>query len=155
LPSASPEAATGIANPFIENHSEVRTMTDQVVATTEPARREAQAPETREEMRYRAPAVDIYEVENGLEVLVDLPGVDEQGVEIKVENGLLTIVGRAPATDEADYMEFRLCDFYRQFRLSQQVDQEKIGAELKHGVLRLRLPRAQAALPRQIPVNVN
>lgn len=55
---------------------------------------------------------------------------------------------------EATYKEFELVNFFRQFELSEEVDQEKISASLSHGVLRLSLPRAEKAKPREIPVQI-
>ena len=117
-----------------------------------PSRRE----ETREEERYITPPVDIFETKDGLTVVADLPGVDRSMLDVRVADGLLTIQGRtahvAPGTlVEAEY---RLLNFYRQFELPDEVDAEKIGAELKHGVLTLRLPKKEKAKPRKVEVSV-
>ncbi len=107
--------------------------------------------------RYVAPPVDIYETQAGLVVMADLPGVSKENLDVRVENGLLTIRGRthSAAPAEAIYREFELANFFRQFELSDKVDQDKITAELKHGVLTLNLPKAEAAKPRQIEVKVS
>jgi HSP20 family molecular chaperone IbpA len=117
-----------------------------------PSRRE----ETREEERYITPPVDIFETKDGLTVVADLPGVDRSLLDIRVADGLLTIQGRtahvAPGTlVEAEY---RLLNFYRQFELPDEVDAEQIGAELKHGVLTLRLPKKEKAKPRKVEVRI-
>lgn len=114
-------------------------------------------PTTREESRYQIPPVDIFESEGGLTVVVDLPGVSRESVEVRVDNGVLTIQGKnAPkATGMSVASEFALYDYFRQFQLSDQVDQEKISADLKCGVLTLRLPRMAKAQPRQIPIQVS
>ena len=132
-------------------------MTENAIATTDtniPA--DVKPPQTREETRFRVPPVDIYETSEGIEVLADLPGVPPDGVEVKVDNGILTISGRvAKPSESADiYREFTLLNYYRQFQLNDSVDTGRIDAELKHGVLRVRLPKAEAAKPRQIEVKV-
>jgi HSP20 family protein len=111
---------------------------------------------TRSQERYVTPAVDIYETVDGLVVKADLPGVAKDGLDLRVENNLLTIRGRAVhcAQGEMLYGEYQLADFFRQFELSDKVDQQKISAELKHGVLTLNLPKAEEAKPRKIEVRV-
>lgn len=111
---------------------------------------------TRSQERYVTPAVDIYETVDGLVVKADLPGVAKDGLDLRVENNLLTIRGRAVhcAQGEMLYGEYQLADFFRQFELSDKVDQQKISAELKHGVLTLNLPKAEEAKPRKIDVRV-
>lgn len=111
---------------------------------------------TRSPERYLAPPVDIYETPDGLVVMADLPGVAKDGVDVRVENGVLTLHGRASDVSPGDtiYREFELVNFYRQFELSDKVDQTKISADLKHGVLTLRLPKAEEAKPRRVEVKV-
>lgn len=126
--------------------------------TTVPQKTEGQVPETREEARTLTPPVDIFEVADGLAVVVDLPGVEKEGVDVRVENDVLTIEGKAgtPAIGgTALYTEFALANYFRQFQLSEQVDQEKIAAELKNGVLTIRLPKAESAKPKKIAVAVS
>ena len=124
--------------------------------TTVPEKREEQLPETREESRSLVPPVDIFEASDGLAVVVDLPGVEKDAVDVRVENDVLTISGKTSGEPHGDalYREFQLLNFYRQFQLSEQVDQEKIRAELKNGVLSIHLPKAEKAKPKQITVNV-
>ncbi|MBI5014974.1 MAG: Hsp20/alpha crystallin family protein [Deltaproteobacteria bacterium] len=109
---------------------------------------------TRQEERYAAPPVDIYETEEGLTVLADLPGVSPSGLSIHVERGILTIEGKIDAGSRGALLshEFDLTSFYRQFRVAETIDTEKIRATLKHGVLHLALPKLEKAKPRQIPV---
>lgn len=111
---------------------------------------------TRAQERYVQPPVDIYETPEGLVLLADMPGVGPNDLEIRLEENILTIQGRAQhAIDkEPIYREFELGNFFRQFELSDQVDQEKISARLRHGVLSMELPRAEKAKPKQIPVQV-
>lgn len=112
--------------------------------------------ETREEARTLTPPVDIFETPEGLGVVADLPGVTKDQVDIRVENGVLTIKGTAPQKEEAEpvYREFRLANYFRQFQLSEEVDQDKIQAEMRNGVLSISLPKKEAAKPRQIQVKV-
>jgi len=110
--------------------------------------------ETRSQERYITPPVDIYETTNGLVVTADLPGVAKEGLDLRVENNLLTIRGKATHAAPGDpvYQEYGLVNFFRQFELNERVDQSKISAELKHGVLTLTLPKAEEAKPRKIEV---
>lgn len=109
---------------------------------------------TRQEERYAVPPVDIYENEDALTVLADLPGVTSGGLSIDVENGILTIEGKAERTAGEDPLrrEFELTSFYRQFRISEKIDTGKISAALKDGVLTLTLPKVEKARPRKIPI---
>ena len=127
---------------------------------TVPAKREdSKLQETREETRFLCPAVDIYEREDKLVVVCDLPGVGKDGVSIDVDDGILTIKGKSIDREEdiskEVHREYMLEDYYRQFKLSEQVDQEKISAELKHGVLTVILPKAEKAKPRKIDIKVS
>jgi HSP20 family protein len=112
---------------------------------------------TRDETRYMAPPVDIYETADALTVVADLPGVDKDGVDIRVEDNVLTIKGKAAYNPPANitFGEFNLQGYYRQFQLSDEVDQSKISAESKNGVLTVRLPKAEKSKPRQIKVKLS
>lgn len=112
---------------------------------------------TRNPELYATPLVDIYETEDGLTVLADLPGVDKDGLRVNVENSILTIEGKVKPRDDRNYLlrEFEPVNFFRQFELPDMIHQEKIGAELKNGVLSLNLPKAEAAKPRQIQVKIS
>jgi HSP20 family protein len=109
---------------------------------------------TREETRYMVPPVDIYETDSSLAVIVDLPGVPKDDVDIRVDQGILTIKGKVKYDPPKDLIrsEFGLLDFFRQFQLSDEVDQAKISAESKNGVLTITLPKAEKAKPRQVKV---
>jgi HSP20 family protein len=111
---------------------------------------------TREESRYMVPPVDIFETDKVLYVIVDLPGVGKEDVDIRVDQGVLTIKGkvRYEVPKNAIRTEFGLLDFFRQFQLSDEVDQSKIAAESKNGVLTITLPKAEKAKPRQVKVRV-
>jgi len=111
---------------------------------------------TREESRYIVPPADIYETGDALTVVVDLPGVDKKDVDIRVEDNTLTIRGKAGYDPPKNLLreEFNLSGYFRQFLLSEEVDQGKIMAETKHGVLVIRLPKAEKTKPRQIQVKL-
>jgi HSP20 family protein len=111
---------------------------------------------TRDDTVYIAPPVDIFETDNALTVVVDLPGVDKDGVDIRAEDDILTIKGKANYSPPASILreEFSLQGYYRQFQLSDEVDQSKISAESKNGVLTITLPKAEKSKPKQIKVKV-
>jgi HSP20 family molecular chaperone IbpA len=113
--------------------------------------------ETRSQERYVTPPVDIYETAEGLVVKADLPGVAKDGLDVQVENNLLTIRAQASHAAPGDllYREYELAHFFRQFELTDRVDQQKISADLKNGVLTLSLPKAEEAKPRRIDVRLS
>lgn len=132
-------------------------MAEETVQDTRLATREETQPlATREAERFLRPAVDIHETDEGLTLVADLPGVDASGLEIQVEDGVLTLIGKPTAARDVPptYTEFALATYYRQFQLNEAIDQEKISAELKHGTLTLTLPKAERARPRRIDVKV-
>ena len=110
---------------------------------------------TRAQEQYVAPPVDIYETNDGLVVVADLPGVNKDGLSIEVKDDVLTLQGRTQHAipGRPVYQEFELLNFFRQFQLSDTVDVQKISAELKHGVLTLNLPKSERAKPRKIEVS--
>jgi HSP20 family protein len=105
------------------------------------------------------PAVDIFENENSITILADLPGVKPQDVEIDLRESVLTLTGRVTSPEsaqESDVLrEYRSGTFFRQFTLSDVIDQAKIDARLSDGVLRLELPKVEKARPRQIVVRTD
>lgn len=112
--------------------------------------------ETRAHERYITPPVDIFETKDGLTVIADVPGVEQSALDVRVADGLLTLLGQthhlAPGTPT--YREYELLNFYRQFELPEAVDADRISAQLKHGVLALHLPKKEKVKPRQIEVQV-
>jgi HSP20 family protein len=103
------------------------------------------------------PAVDIEEEENRFVLRADLPGVDEKDLEVRVHEGVLILGGKRTETREEQrgggvYRERSTGSFSRQFRLGPGVDDTKIEASYKNGVLTVVLPKQEAAKPRQIPV---
>lgn len=112
---------------------------------------------TRDQERHVPPPVDIYETPEGLVLWADMPGVDKENLEVRIENGVLTIAGRSAHTvpGEPIYREYDLASYFRQFELGDQIDTEKINAELKYGVLKLNLPRAEEHKPKKVEVKVS
>lgn len=104
--------------------------------------------------KYTTPAVDIYEQDGELTLVADMPGVELEKLKIDVDHELLTIEGETAivAAGEQLFSEFAPAGYYRQFRLPEHIDLEKIDARLSDGVLTLKLPKASAAIPRRIEV---
>ena len=131
-------------------------MPEKTVATStgKPARADREI--TRAQERYIQPPVDIYETPNGLVLLADLPGVEPNDLSVRLEDNILTIQAKPKHLINAEpiYREFELVNFFRQFELSDQVDQDKITARLHHGMLTLELAKAEKAKPRQITVQI-
>jgi HSP20 family protein len=124
--------------------------------TTVPANTEKTAPDTREDTRVLTPPVDIFETENGLVVVADLPGVEKDQIDVNVEKNVLTLKAKPKQqlTESITRQEYQLLPFFRQFQLSDAVDQSKISAEMKYGVLTIHLPKVAEQQPRKIAVNV-
>lgn len=102
------------------------------------------------------PQVDIFETEKELTLLADMPGVTKDDLKIDLDNNQLTIVGDVTPPEgsgEADvFREFQTGRYFRQFTISDAIDQSKIEATITNGVLRLALPKVEAAKPRKIAV---
>ena len=110
----------------------------------------------RSEQQYIRPAVDIYETDQGLTLVADIPGLDESSLEISVDKGILTIEGRAPAgTGEYLYHEFNMAGYWRQFQIPDTLDASKAKEEVRTGALNLHLPKVEAAKPRRIEISVH
>jgi HSP20 family molecular chaperone IbpA len=105
------------------------------------------------------PNADIFETENALTVVLEMAGVDRENINISVENGLLTVEGRIDFSKyeglQPLYSEYNIGPYRRSFRLSSRVDQEKISAELRDGVVTLVLPKAEEAKPHRIEVKTS
>ncbi|MEQ8820792.1 MAG: Hsp20/alpha crystallin family protein [Sumerlaeia bacterium] len=137
-------------------------MAENTVATIEETNGTAAAAESREVQtthepdRFATPPVDIYEDEHGLMVVADLPGASQDTIEVGVENDLLTIKASPVRGAEAEWQvrEFAPTGWFRQFTLSNKIDQTRIEANYKNGVLTVRLPLAEEVKPRQIAVKI-
>ncbi|MDE2148092.1 MAG: Hsp20/alpha crystallin family protein [Burkholderiales bacterium] len=110
-----------------------------------------------EEQRAVLPAVDVFEDASGITLLADMPGVPKEQLELKVEGDALRIEGVVQAATpeglEAVYAEVRVPRYRRSFTLSRELDTSRIEANLKDGVLTLRIPKQAHAQPRRITVN--
>lgn len=101
------------------------------------------------------PRCDIYERQDAIVVLADMPGVDEKGAEVRLEKNVLELIGRVNKRSERhryERCEYGEGDYYRNLRLSDGIDTERIEASMKNGVLRVVLPKSQKHRPRKIEV---
>ena len=101
-----------------------------------------------------APAVDVYENEDEILVHADMPGVVKENISVDIDNGTLSVSGvrKLAAKGHSTYEEFSDVEYVRSFSVPQTIDVERVEAELKNGVLRLHLPKSEAAKPRQIEI---
>lgn len=103
-----------------------------------------------------APATDIFERDDAVVVVCDVPGVDEKHLDITLEEGVLTILGYAdtsePQGHELVYRGYTPGVFRRAFTLGAEADPDKIRAKLCNGVLRIEIGKTEQAQPRKIPV---
>ena len=103
------------------------------------------------------PVTDIFETEQALTVVLEMPGVSKESVEVGVENDVLTITGRINSSKyeglQPLYTEYNIGNYSRSFQISSKIEQEGIKAELKDGVMTLVLPKAEKAMPRRISVS--
>ena len=105
---------------------------------------------------YHTPLIDIHEGSDGLILEADLPGTSEDRLSIQLEDNVLSLHAKvpspAPEGARSIHEEYRVADFYRSFILSDEVERGRIAAELKNGVLRLILPKAECAKTRRIEI---
>jgi HSP20 family molecular chaperone IbpA len=102
------------------------------------------------------PLVDILEDKDELILVADLPGASSDSIDINFEDGVLTVQGQVEPRYKSDHqfllVEYGLGDFYRTFRVSEQIDSSRIHATYADGVLTVHLPKVEAAKPRKIEV---
>ena len=107
-------------------------------------------------VRYFVPTADIFETEDALTVVMEVPGVNNEAVDISVENQVLKIEAKIDPSKydgmEPLYTEYNVGHFARSFTLSNKIDQQQISATLEDGVLTLTLKKAKEAVPRKISV---
>ena len=112
--------------------------------------------ETTVPVRYFVPTTDIFETEDGLAVVMEVPGVDREAINISVENDVLKVEAKIDPTQyegmEPLYTEYNVGHFARSFTLSNKIDRQQISAKLEDGILTLTLKKAQEAMPRKISV---
>ena len=107
--------------------------------------------------RVFVPVADIFETDQALTVILEMPAVNRNSVDVTVENDVLTIVGRVDFSNydglQPLYTEYNVGNYARSFQLSSKIEQDRISAELKDGVMMLVLPKAEKAKPRKINVS--
>jgi HSP20 family protein len=131
-------------------------MTSQSVQTT--PRQQPTAEGQRQQQHYVVPPVDVFENEASITLLADLPGVPREGLHVRVDGDSLLLEATAathgPENMELVYGEAQVPAYRRQFTLSRELDASRIEAQLRDGVLRLTIPKAEEARPRRIEVQV-
>lgn len=114
-----------------------------------------QAEKTRDEEDFIMPPVDILENDEGLVLVADMPGVEKENLSIDIEGDMLTIKGQVCKEflkGQFLMQEYEPHDYYRRFQILEGIDQEKAHADYTNGVLKLYLPKSEAARPRQIKI---
>ena len=106
-----------------------------------------------------APAVDVYEDEHNVALKIDVPGIDEKDIDVRIENNTLTVQGERKIEKEEKEQNYRRVErqyggFTRTFNLPPTVDAEKVQADYDKGVLTITLPKKAEAKPKQIKVNI-
>lgn len=103
---------------------------------------------------YFQPAADITETDENIILAFDMPGVPKEGIDVTLEKGVLSIVGQAEPEEsgQAVYRETRVGNYKREFTFRDDVDPNKVSAEMKDGVLRITVGKPEAIKPRQIPI---
>jgi HSP20 family molecular chaperone IbpA len=103
------------------------------------------------------PDVDICETKDAMWLWADMPGVDEESLDIKLADGVLSIEGSVSLQEYQDltpiYTEYNIGNYARRFTVSSDIDAERIKARVTNGVLTLELPKAERAKPRRIPIS--
>jgi HSP20 family molecular chaperone IbpA len=106
--------------------------------------------------KFYMPDTDIYETDEALVVVMDMPGVEKKNIDIKVEKNVLSVEGQIDFAKYENlkpvYTEYNVGHFSRSFSISQDIDSAAISAKVEDGVLTLRLPRVKEAAPRRIEV---
>src|ERR1700756_1313826 len=124
--------------------------------------RESYGPAGREESLTSstfAPPVDVYEDEHNVILKIEVPGIDEKDIDVRIENNVLTVHGERKFEKEEKEENFRRVErnygsFTRTFTLPTTVDSEKVSANYEKGILKIALPKKAEAKPKQIKVNV-
>jgi HSP20 family protein len=107
--------------------------------------------------RYYMPAADIFETDEALTLMLEMPGVTKNNVEVQIENDVLRVEGKIDYSAYKDiepvYTEYNVGHYARAFTLSNKIDRDAITARVEDGVLTLTLPKAKEALSRRIAIN--
>lgn len=107
-----------------------------------------------EKKTYFQPATDVRETDNHIVIQFDMPGVSSSNVDLTVEKGTLTVTGKADPEEQgtAVYRETHIGDYQRTFTLSDDVDMDKITAEMKAGVLTVKVAKAEKTKPKRVEI---
>ena len=132
-----------------------------MIESTEMQTHEKKELSTKEEKtvpgKYYIPDTDIYETSDALIVVMEIPGVSNENIDIKLEKDQLTVNANIDLENYKNYKpvytEYNVGHYSRGFTLTGKVDQDRIEASVTNGVLSLKLPKAEEAKPRKIPVN--
>jgi HSP20 family molecular chaperone IbpA len=134
-------------------------MADKQELQVQEKREVEKAQEQTRPMRAFLPTADIFETEDALTVVLEMPGVDRNNIDVNVDNGVLMIEGRIDFSKyeglQPVYSEYNIGPFRRNFRISSRIDQDKIKAEMRDGVITLTLPKAEQTKPRRIEVRTS
>lgn len=131
-------------------------MTEQELKIQEKKAAQLNDERTKNEL-YFAPHVDIYETEQEVAVIADMPGVTVDGIDLSLEDNILTIQGHRPPQKQPGRVileEYEIGHYLRRFTVAETIDQDRIEAALSDGVLTVRLPKAKPAQPRKIEVKL-
>ena len=118
-------------------------------------KRELQGETTRPGPVFR-PEVDILERQDGYVIYADLPGVDDKSIDVRFDQGALTLDAQLATLPESGWnplhAEYRIGSYHREFLISEGIDSDGVSAKMHNGVLELHLPKSAAHRPRAIPV---
>lgn len=107
--------------------------------------------------RYYTPAADIFETDDALTLMLEMPGVTKNNVDVQIENDVLRVEGKIDYSAYKDiepvYTEYNVGHYARAFTLSSKIDRDAITARVEDGVLTLTLPKAKEASSRRIAIN--
>lgn len=114
--------------------------------------------ETTKKEKFYIPAVDIFETEKDVTVIAEMPGVSAKGIDVTLEDDVLTIRGMKASDEKPEgralLLEYESGNYQRRFTVAETIDQENIKATVNNGMLRVVLPKAEPAKPRKIEVHV-
>ena len=131
-------------------------MPEQEIVTKE--KQEVQGTESTRPGRYYVPDVDICEFPDKLMLWADMPGVSEKNVEVMLKDSCLTLTGTVSPTSYHNlsprYTEYNFGNYFRQFALNEDIDESRIQARMRNGVLEVELPKREHAKPRKIEVQM-
>ena len=134
-------------------------MADKQELQVQEKREVEKAQEQTRPMRAFLPTADIFETDDALTVVLEMPGVDRNNIDVNVDNGVLMIEGRIDFSKyeglQPVYSEYNIGPFRRNFRISSRIDQDKLKAEMRDGVITLTLPKAEQTKPRRIEVRTS